>query len=342
MKYFSSLSLFLFLSEKALGFLLSPAPLTQGFRSIPFVSEESLPQYRVSDPKKSLSLFCHRLKKEYKRYRWTDDPCQGVPWKIDYQSKDGHPLVYTSFGEGTNTTLFLGGVHPDEITPIHMAFRLGGFLKDNPHLYAKETNHRIVLAPLVSPDGFFLDKPLRTNSLVDVNRNFLTQDWYEHGRGALDTWRMKKKSQDRYFPGYFPNTEIETFFQTQLIDDFQVKKIFTIHAPLGFYDFDGPGDQKSHQTTESEQRTKEFVASLSKKSAGYKIMVYNVYPGSLGNYAGKERKIPTVTLELETANPQMVENYWQRFLPGFLHSIQYQFSKLALLKGGPKGQVPNP
>ena len=38
---------------------------------------------------------------------------------------------------------------------------------------------RIIIAPLVNPDGFVRQNPTRTNANgVDPNRNFFTEDWH--------------------------------------------------------------------------------------------------------------------------------------------------------------------
>ena len=57
----------------------------------------------------------------------------------------------------------------------------------------------------------------------------------------------------------------------------------------------------------------------------YKIVDFTFYPGSLGNYAGNERGIPTVTLELETTNPEKLAEYWTQFSPGLEQAVKYPF-----------------
>ena len=305
------------------GIIRDATPLRQGYAKIPFVGQHNETQFLVGAGKAAterIRKLCHRLEAEYKRYGWRDQPCGKVDWRAKYLSRQGYPLVYASFGSGKNTTLFLGGVHPDERTPIHVAFRLARHLHDNPHLYLN-SHSRVIVAPIVNPDGFFLRRPLRTNGLVDVNRNFPTQDWFDR---ALNAWSKRRRRLPRYFPGYFPNTEIETRFQMELIDSLRPHKIFSIHAPMGFLDYDGPGDQKIRAFSRTEKKAKRFVRAVAEKSENYKIVDYSFYPGSLGNFAGNERAIPTVTLELENTAPRLVNTYWRKFLPAFVQSIDYQ------------------
>ncbi|MBI2602542.1 MAG: hypothetical protein HYW48_05750 [Deltaproteobacteria bacterium] len=315
---------FLCAASPSLAFILSPIPLERGFAKIPFVSADKLASFEIppENQQRMIETLCSQLHERFRTYSWQQPPCEGVSWNAHFQTGQQHPLLYASFGEGKETTLILSGVHPDEITPIHLAFRFARHLKRTPEIF-EGNGIRIVVAPLVNPDGFLLEHPTRTNAHgIDVNRNFLTRDWYEK---ALGSWVGKNDARGRYFPGYFPNTEIETFFQVWLIQNFQPSKILSIHAPLGFYDYDGPGDEHTEPLTPGAEKGKQLVRKVAEKSRNYRIVDYSFYPGSLGNFAGNERKVPTLTLELETTNPSRVEDYWQKFLPGFIHSVQFPY-----------------
>lgn len=317
--------LFFAYTSNCFSLILTPIALERGYAKIKVVSEFDLSTYTIpkEQEKKAIDSFCQEMAKEFKRYSWTHPPCEGVQWHADLQTERGYPLLYTTFGEGTNTTLILGGVHPDELTPIHLAFRFARHLEANPSIY-KGRGIRVVIAPLVNPDGFLAKYPTRTNgSGIDLNRNFLTSDWYEE---ALPSWAKKKRTVPRFFPGYFPNSEIETVFQNKLLDRFLPSKLLSIHAPLGFYDYDGPGDKLTKPLTQLEEKAGMLVRKVSEKSKNYRIVDYSCYPGSLGNLAGKHRRVPTLTLELETTNPKLVDPYWEKFLPGFLQSIQFAYT----------------
>ncbi|MEZ4742511.1 MAG: M14 family zinc carboxypeptidase [Bdellovibrionota bacterium] len=158
------------------------------FAPLSFVSKNNISQYKIAQNEKdrAIEVYCTRLKNKFGDYKWSEDPCGGVHWDAKLASNNGHPLVYKVFGKGDNTTLFLGGVHPDELTPVHLAFKLARYLQENPSVYT-DKNIRVVIAPLVNPDGFIRNLPSRTNANgVDVNRNFLTYDWYHK---AISTWR---------------------------------------------------------------------------------------------------------------------------------------------------------
>lgn len=274
--------------------------------------------------------FCAKLSHAFKSYGWEKSPCGNVKWQTGGTTAQGHPLIYLVYGEGPQTTLLLSGVHPDELTPIPMGFRLANHLATvaNPLDLKK---HRVVIAPLVNPDGFLRPgNPTRTNSQgVDVNRNFHTHDWY---KDALAAWIGHKKRSSRHFPGFFPNSQPETNFQVNLISWYHPDKIMSIHAPLGFLDYDGPGDRISTPKSLGERRAKELATSISEKTNNYRIVDYSFYPGSLGNFAGNEQDIPTITLELQTTEPSKVDLYWKQFLPGMIQSIVYPFERLSLAR----------
>ena len=91
-------------------------------------------------------------------------------------------------------------------------------------------------------------------------------------------------------------------------------------------DYDGPNDSpysmSLHFGADSERR---FVKTIAKESNNYRVVNYSYFPGSLGNFAGYELKIATITLELETTKPELVKSYWKQFSPGFIKSINYNF-----------------
>ena len=278
-----------------------------------------------------VAQFCEKLDNEYQRYSWGKSPCSALPWTYDRVSEAGYPLLYWEYAtsgavrddnQNDVTTLFLGAVHPDEITPVHLSFMFAAALNRDPSLYAQK---RVVIAPMVNPDGFFM-KPLRRSNAngVDLNRNFPTSDWWS---SANHLYRNKVKIDPRRFPGAAPQTEEGTRFQIDLFDHFSPDKVISVHAPLGFLDYDGPGDYKLGKLSDYEKKARQLTNVISKSAKNYQIRDFNIYPGSLGTYAGKERLIPTVTLELDSTNPKMVGKYWRDFFPGLKTAIQYEFRK---------------
>ncbi len=130
--------------------------------------------------------------------------------------------------------------------------------------------------PMANPDGYFKRTRMNANG-VDINRNFPTKDW---GELALKRWKNIRKSDPRKFPGDDSNNQPETQCLVNHIDDFKPDFIISIHTPLGVLDFDGPKNIK-----------------LPKFKPLPWISLGN-YPGSLGRYMWKERRVPVMTIEL--------------------------------------------
>lgn len=279
---------------------------------------------------------CDKIDGRYRSLGWGRSPCSSLSWTYDRVSEQGNPLIYwdysgLSWGNGEpppdESTLVLGGVHPDELTPINLAFRFAEALQKDKGLFAQ---HRVVVAPLVNPDGFFMFPARRTNANgVDLNRNFATRDWWS---AAWQWWKQRRNSDPRHFPGTAPETEEGTRFQVDLMTRFEPDKVVSIHAPLGFLDYDGPGDNKRKNLSSFEKRARDLAYVVSRNSNNYRVLDFVFYPGSLGNFAGNERQVPTVTLELSSTNPRFADKYWREFFPGLRAAVKYEFKRSALAR----------
>lgn len=108
---------------------------------------------------------------------------------------------------------------------------------------------------------------------VDLNRNFPTKNW------------VLGENND-YFGGNKPNSEIETQFMVELLKNYKFDGIITIHSPYKVINYDGPA--------------RDFAAIV-QKYVNYPITSDIGYPtpGSFGTYCGVERKIPTLTIEID-------------------------------------------
>lgn len=267
---------------------------------------------------KTPAQLCSALDQAFQKRKWGSKPCEAAfdaeQLKIGGTSVKGRPLVYIEYGDpkATNTTLILSMVHGDEITPLYLGFQIATWAKEN---LPKNPNTRLVIAPLVNPDGFLGFPKTRVNARgVDCNRNFATKDWK---RDALKAWKVKFHSEKRRFPGHKPNSEPETLFQKMLIEKFNPQKIVSIHSPLNMIDYDGPDHMKLDEfSKEYIQKCEDLRKRVKAKSTGF-------FPGSLGNYSGQELGIPTITLELPTAQYEKAHQYWEQVKKGILTVVTY-------------------
>lgn len=194
------------------------------------------------------------------------------------QSVEGREIqAYLRPGPDGRTTVVLGGFHGDEPKSVYTVRSLIDTLLNDPSVGLDTC---WVIVPVVNPDGF--ERRRRRNAnLVDINRNFPTQDWQ----------RGSKRS--RMFGGDASASEPETRIVIELIERHRPDRIISIHSisrGRECNNFDGPAEP---------------LAQAMRAHNGYPVAGSIGYPtpGSFGTWTGVERNIPTITLELPTAHP---------------------------------------
>jgi protein MpaA len=214
-------------------------------------------------------------------------------------SNNGFPLLVRRINTSTVQNseppirvMLLGGIHGDELTASAVVFKWLQQMQVSP---AREFVWDVV--PVMNPDGLLAAKPSRVNAHgVDLNRNFPTPGWLQE---APRYWVKATASDPRRYPGKAPLSEPETGWLNAEIDRFKPQVIISVHAPFGVLDFDGPAPEPEH------------FGRLQFNRVG-------VYPGSLGNYSGRQRQIPVITIELPNAQampPDLeVQRIWRDML----------------------------
>ena len=161
-----------------------------------------------------------------------------------------------------NDVLVIGCIHGDEPQ---------GELLINDYLEHNK-NSKLMFIPCLNPDG--LKAGQRTNSNgVDINRNFPTNNW-------------ELSSKNKFYGGEKPASEIETRFLTDIIEKYNPQIILALHSPYKLVNYDG-------DAFELALKIAEIIDYPVEASIGYPT------PGSLGTWAGIERNIKTITLELD-------------------------------------------
>jgi len=281
--------------------------------------------YSLEVPKltPALTSYCKKMDGQFKKFGWGKSDCENINWNHIRNSVNGDPLTWTVFGDTADVdtasfkqkdiSIIMCGVHGDEITPVKFCFDILDYLKSayaDPEISKSEFAKKIVIvAPLVNPDSFFKERPSRVNARgVDVNRNFPTRDW---AKDARRLWVANFGKDRRRNPGLTSNSEPEVVFQMNLIKRYGPDKIISVHSPLTMLDYDGPSKRVDGFVDGG--RAHELLIQMSKDASDYKVVNYPFFPGSLGNWAGKERDIPTYTLELPSSDPAKSPEYWKLF-----------------------------
>ena len=173
--------------------------------------------------------------------------------------------------------LFIGGIHGDEYASFSVAFKWMAIL-DRHHSGLFHWH----FAPAINLDGLLKSPATRVNAnQVDLNRNLASSDW---DSAALSYWQQQIQSDVRRYPGTAALSESENRWLAGEIESFKPDVIVSLHAPYGLVDYDGPADIKP-------------PASL----GPLMFDDLDTFPGSLGRYAGEDRAIPVLTIELQSA-----------------------------------------
>jgi hypothetical protein len=213
----------------------------------------------------------------------SEDSCNAAALQpSECESINGFPILVREFAplnerKPQGRILVIGGTHGDELTSVSVTFRW--IEKLNKHHSGLFHWHMV---PMMNPDGVLKRGATRTNQNgVDHNRNMPSEDWHEN---ALKYWEQKTGENPRRFPGENPTSEPETQWLVDEINDFKPDAIISVHAPYGVVDFDS------------------LLLNTAPRSLGkLHLNLLGTYPGSLGNYAGINRNIPVITLELPHA-----------------------------------------
>src|SRR4051794_36787117 len=185
------------------------------------------------------------------------------------RSVEDREIVVRVLGSSPDVTLIMGAIHGNEPTTAVVAERLLEHLRSHPE---QLDGRSVAILTVANPDG--LARRLRTNKrLVDLNRNFPATNWARTRRGV-------------YFGGTAAASEPETLALMKLFDELKPARVISIHSmdkPCNNYD--GPA---------------KAIAEMMSGLNGYEAKDNIGYPtpASLGSWAGIDRQIPMITLEL--------------------------------------------
>ncbi|MBQ7286176.1 MAG: hypothetical protein IJW73_00270 [Candidatus Gastranaerophilales bacterium] len=158
--------------------------------------------------------------------------------------------------------LIIGVFHGDEKQGEY-------FINSYLEKYQQNGKNSLYFIPKLNPSG-----TRKNSNSVDLNRNFPTKNW-----------ELGDKNSD-YYGGENPASEIETQYLVDLINKNNFSAIITIHAPYKTVNYDGPAEILANKIST-------IVGYPPSSDIGYAT------PGSFGTYCGKERQIPTITIEID-------------------------------------------
>lgn len=224
-------------------------------------------------------------------------PISNAPKILGYSHKK-RPIELYRFGTGAISVLFLGGVHGDEIEGFTCVERFLKLLELGQ--YTLSTELTLSLCPRLNPDGCAQNR--RTNEHnVDLNRNLPTANWSGDFKVV------------RYYPGQAPGSEPENQVLIKLLEDLKPNLIVSLHS------YENPMTNYDGEISRAVAEKMSAVNGLAAKGdIGYPTT------GSLGNYAGIERNIPTITLEI--LKDQNLDEAWKQHYPGLVAALEWAAS----------------
>lgn len=196
-------------------------------------------------------------------------------------------LSVDSFGEHASPVLVLAGVHGNEIEGVWLAQALAERWKKS---FTFKTG--VVVFADANPDGRIAGTRVNANG-IDLNRNLPSKDW------------SPIVLNPKYPPGPTAASEPEARALVSLIEELKPKAIISLHSfEKVQININGKNLKKVREWAESFQPL-----------CGYPITEDIGYPtpGSLGTYAGFEKDIPTITLEILRGMPR--EKVVDTFIP---------------------------
>jgi murein peptide amidase A len=201
----------------------------------------------------------------------------------------GRPIRCSVYGTGDETVLVLGGIHGNEPAGVPLCEQLGTFLAGHSEVLAGK---QVVVVPATNPDGLAANQRGNAHG-VDVNRNFDA-----HNRVAAKTNGPRAMS------------EPESQYIAELIRHYRPARIVAVHQPLACVDYDGPAGE---------------LATAVSRACGLPIRKLGALPGSLGSYAGLEKQIAIVTVELpKTATVLGASELWRLYGQALLVAVNFR------------------
>lgn len=194
-------------------------------------------------------------------------------WRAIGRSVHGREIRAATFGSGRPRVLIVGGIHGNEPEPAPGVAQLARVLKESPD------RGTVLLIEDINPDGTAMGT--RGNARgVDLNRNWQTVNFVASVRHGAQ-----------------PKSEPETALLASEIVAFAPEVIIVLHSIRSgpFVNFDGPAREYAQA----------FAQAAGATDPRWTVRVSMGYPtpGSLGTWAGVERQIPTLTVELARGHP---------------------------------------
>lgn len=130
-------------------------------------------------------------------------------------SEKGRAIIGYEIGSGENCLLVFGAIHGSERGTVDVLNSLIEEIKANPKIVSK--TKKIIIIPLVNPDGYYDREDKLDANGVNVDLNFATSDWKQYGLGGD-------------YAGPEPFSEKESQIIKQVVEKYKPSIMISFHA----------------------------------------------------------------------------------------------------------------
>ncbi len=216
--------------------------------------------------------------------------------KVFGYSEKGRPITGYEVGAGENVLLLFGAIHGNEMGTAELLERLVGDFRDIPGLLP--TDKKLVVIPVINPDGYFE----RTDNLnangVNLNLNFDTTYWQDRGPGGT-------------YAGPRPFSEKES----QVL-----KEVVNAYAPFVMLSFHSQGALISPEASDGSKKLAEWLAA----KTGYEYYDGWDFAGTATRWFEESAGKTAVTVEIS----KDLASDWQRNVGALLDLVAMPGSHL--------------
>jgi len=145
----------------------------------------------------------------------TPEPVFKFEQKVFGHSRTGRPIEGYEIGKGEDVIFLHASIHGNEMGTTDLLVELIDEIRASNSLVAD--SKRLIIVPIANPDGYYdrIDK-LNGNG-VNLNLNFLTDDWEFYG-------------QQGTFAGPQPFSEVESLVIKKIVEDYKPNLMVAYHA----------------------------------------------------------------------------------------------------------------
>lgn len=194
-------------------------------------------------------------------------------------STKGRPIEGYEIGNGKDTLMLIASIHGGEKGSAYLMDQLVEEIRADPDLISK--NKKIVIIPIMNPDGFYERTDKYNANGVNLNLNFPTLDWQEYGPGGT-------------YGGPKPLSEVESRLIKELIERYD---------PRLLIDFQSQGALVAPELNDQSIALAKWYVD----KTGYEFHDLWDYPGTHTKWFVENYDRPAITIELT----EYLESDWE-------------------------------